>query len=86
MSSGRCHWNFKKLGHDVRVVIPKYASNIYLDRKVSRVTAVHGSSGWAAVCEWCSVQSVTTECGVPVYLIEHNYFLPADPVCITIAA
>jgi len=70
---GSLSLELKKLGHDVRVVIPKYASNIYLDRKVSRVLPSMGV--WmGGVCEWCSVQSVTTECGVPVYLIEHNYF------------
>jgi starch synthase len=63
----------KRMGHDVRVVIPKYSS---LNFRGLRVSPVLPSMGvWmGGVCEWCSVLSMTTEAGVPVYLIDHNLF------------
>jgi starch synthase len=63
----------KRLGHDVRVVLPKYSS---LNFHGLPVTVIFPSMGvWmGGVCEWCSVLSLTTNDGVPVYLIEHNHF------------
>jgi starch synthase len=63
----------KSMGHDVRVVIPKYSS---LNLHGLRTTMVFPSMGvWmGGACEWCSVHSMTTDIGVPVYLIEHNLF------------
>ncbi|HUI91104.1 MAG TPA: glycogen synthase GlgA [Chitinivibrionales bacterium] len=63
----------KRMGHDVRVVLPKYSSINYRGLRVSPVLPSMGV--WmGGVCEWCSVFSMTTEKGVPVYLIEHDLF------------
>jgi starch synthase len=69
----------KRLGHDVRVVIPRYSS---LDHHGHRVKTVLPSMGvWmGGVCEWCSVRSLTTKAGVPVYLIEHDLFFSREGI------
>jgi starch synthase len=63
----------KRMGHDIRVVLPKYSSLNLHGLRVSRVFPSMGV--WmGGTCEWCSVFSMTTDDGVPVYLIEHNLF------------
>jgi starch synthase len=64
----------RKMGHDVRVVIPKYSSINYHNHTISKVLPSMGVWMGGGTCEWCSVQVITTLCDVPVYLIEHNYF------------
>jgi starch synthase len=70
---GSLSLELKKMGHDVRVVIPKYSAINYYNHAISTVLPSMGV--WmGGVCEWCSVQCISTGCGVPVYLVEHNYF------------
>jgi starch synthase len=70
---GALSLELKKMGHDVRVVIPKYSSINYHDHRIS--TALPAMGVWmGGVCEWCSVQRIITDFSVPVYLIEHNFF------------
>ncbi len=53
----------KLLGHDVRVVIPRYSC---LEHRGHRTKTVLPSMGvWmGGVCEWCSVLSLTAASGV----------------------
>ena len=63
----------KKLGHDVRVVIPKYSS-INLDSYEVKA-AVSPMGVWMGTNqEWCSVVETRTENDIPVYMVEHNGF------------
>jgi starch synthase len=71
---GSLSLELRKMGHDVRVVIPKYSSINYHDHAVSNVLPSMGVWMGGGTCEWCSVQRITTDCGVPVYLIEHDHF------------
>ena len=63
----------KKRGHDVRVVIPRYQS---IDLKRWNARRVLESMGvWMGDREeWCSVFELTSDAGVPVYLIEHQLY------------
>ncbi|MCB9276975.1 MAG: glycogen synthase, partial [Lewinellaceae bacterium] len=64
----------KQMGHDVRIIIPRYAS---IDAKKFGIMPYHRPMGvWmGGVEEWCSVDQARTEEGVPVYFIEHHgYF------------
>ncbi len=69
----------KLLGHDVRVVIPRYSC---LEHRGHRTKTVLPSMGvWmGGVCEWCSVLSLTAASGVQVYLIEHNLFFSREGI------
>jgi starch synthase len=63
----------KKLGHDVRVVIPRYAmidTSVYKSKPVLEPMGV-----WMGNKEeWCSVLEITSHAGVPVYLVDHRLF------------
>ncbi|MFP4164985.1 MAG: glycogen synthase GlgA [Chitinispirillaceae bacterium] len=63
----------KKLGHDVRVVIPRYGS---VDLREYRAQPVLSSMGvWMGDREeWCMVHGTASESGVPVYMVEHSAF------------
>ena len=63
----------KKMGHDVRVVIPRYRS-IDLERWNARQTLESMGVWMGDRQEWCSVFELTSEAGVPVYLIEHQLY------------
>ncbi|HPH03918.1 MAG TPA: glycogen/starch synthase [Spirochaetota bacterium] len=62
-----------KLGHDVRVVIPRYYS---IDPARWGLQPVLGSMGvWmGGALEWCMVYEKKMEDGVTVYFVEHNGF------------
>ncbi len=68
-----------RLGHEVRVVIPRYSS---LNVQGQAVTTVLPSMGvWmGGVCEWCTVSSMSTGAGVTVYLIEHNLYFNREGI------
>ncbi len=70
---GSLSLELKKMGHDVRVVIPKYA---FINYHGYELTTVLSSCGvWmGGVCEWCRIQSITTDFGVTVYVVEHNHY------------
>ncbi len=63
----------KKLGHDVRIVIPRYS---FIDKKKYRLKPVkkqmHIPMG--GVTEQCGVFTTNLNDNVPVYLIEHDYY------------
>jgi len=63
----------KKLGHDVRVVMPKYSS---IDSSKHNIKPFLSPLGvWMGMNEeWCSVHEAEMEGEVPVYFIEHNLF------------
>ena len=63
----------RKMGHDVRVVIPLYA---LIDTEKFKTRMCLQSMGvWMGNTEeWCSVLECTTTEGVPVYFIEHRLF------------
>ncbi len=62
-----------KMGHDVRVVIPRYSS---IDPDHYNTTTCLQSMGvWMGDKEeWCSVHSTKSADQVPVYMIEHGLF------------
>lgn len=65
--------HLKKLGHDVRVVIPKYTSIDLSNYKVE--IAVNPMGVWMGnTQEWCTVLKVYIQEKVPVYMIEFNNF------------
>jgi|WetSurMetagenome_2_1015567.scaffolds.fasta_scaffold00017_23 starch synthase len=68
-----------RMGHDVRVVIPRYS---FLDLGARRVTTALPSMGvWmGGACEWCSAHSLDIEGGAQVYLIEHNLFFSREGI------
>jgi starch synthase len=63
----------KKLGHDVRVVIPKYG---FIDSSKYKIRYHHGPMGvWMGDREeWCVIHETTIGDGVPVYLVEFNLY------------
>lgn len=64
----------KAMGHDVHIIIPKYAS---IDARKFGLKPYHRPMGvWmGGVEEWCSVDRAPGPGGAPVYFIEHNgYF------------
>ena len=63
----------KNLGHDVRVVLPRYS---LIDTSHYSVQPVLEPMGvWMGNKEeWCSVQQTHSSHGVPVYFIEHTSF------------
>ncbi|MFP4014791.1 MAG: glycogen synthase GlgA [Chitinispirillaceae bacterium] len=63
----------KKLGHDVRVVIPRYG---FIDPQEHGAKPVVEPMGvWMGDREeWCSVLEVSSETGVPVYMVDHSVF------------
>lgn len=63
----------KNLGHDVRVVLPRYS---LIDTSHYSVQPVLEPMGvWMGNKEeWCSVQQTHSSHGVPVYFIEHTNF------------
>jgi len=65
--------HLKKLGVDVRVVLPKYSSINYHDFPVKLVMPSMGV--WMGnTLEWCSVHQIETPDEIPVFLIEHNLY------------
>lgn len=67
----------REMGHDVRVVIPKYA-DLKLDGYVVK-EKVNPMGVWmGGKEEWCSVFEIETKTGIPVYLIEHHEFFSRD--------
>jgi starch synthase len=76
---GSLSGELKRLGHDVRVVIPRYSSLAVQGRPVKMVFPSMGV--WmGGTCEWCSVQSIETDANVPVYLIEHHLFFSREGI------
>ena len=69
----------KQMGHDVRIIIPKYAS---IDAAKYGLKPFHSPMGvWmGGLEEWCSVDMTHTEEGVPVYFIEHQGFFGRDGI------
>jgi len=68
-----------RMGHDVRVAIPKYSLINYHGHTPTVVLASMGV--WmGGICEWCSVQQITTESGVIVYLIEQDAFFKREGI------
>ncbi len=67
----------KKLGHDVRIVIPKYSS---IDDNKFNIKLLHTPMGvWMGNKEeWCSVYSTTIEEDVPVYFIDFKLYFDRD--------
>jgi len=67
----------KKMGHDVRVVMPKYQK---IDSEKHNIKPFMSPLGvWMGLNEeWCSVHSSELSGGVPVYFIEHNLFFGRD--------
>jgi len=64
----------KRLGHDVRVVIPKY-SCIEFDQLQTQVLLEPMGVWMGNYQEWCSVIETRINEDIPVYMIEHdNYF------------
>lgn len=63
----------KKLGHDVRIIIPKYS---FIDYKKFNLKPLMSSMGvWMGdQIEWCVIHTTTIEEGVPVYFIEFNLY------------
>jgi starch synthase len=63
----------KKTGHDVRVVIPRYAM---IDKESLNAQKVVEPMGvWMGNKEeWCTVYQITSNSEVPVYLIEHQLY------------
>ncbi len=63
----------RKLGHDARIVIPKYG---FIDARKYNIKPLISSMGvWMGDRqEWCTVYETTIDDGVPVYLIEFNLF------------
>ena len=63
----------KRMGHDVRIVIPKYSS-IDLDGRDLKPCVSPMGVWMGGSQEWCSVVETKVEGTVPVYLVEHNGF------------
>ncbi len=63
----------KKLGHDVRVVIPKYSS-IDFSRHRTRVLVEPMGVQMGDHQEWCSVIETHIQSDIPVYFVEHKGF------------
>ncbi len=64
----------KKMGHNVRIIIPKYASIDSEKYQLDRFQATMGV--WmGGIQEWCSVDTCMMEGDIPVYFIESwHYF------------
>lgn len=63
----------KKMGHDVRVVIPRYG--LIDPQKYSAETRLESMGVWMGNKEeWCAVLQAKSPAGVPVYLIEHRLY------------
>jgi starch synthase len=65
--------SFKRMGHDVRVVIPRYADLQMGDQSVE--ACLDSMGVWMGnALEWCSVRQVSGLGKVPVYLIEFDRY------------
>lgn len=75
--SGALPVALKKLGHDVRVVMPKYSS---IPVEKYGITQHFSSMGvWmGGTQEWCAVHEGRLPGDVPVYFIEHNLFFDRE--------
>ncbi len=63
----------KKMGHDVRIAIPKYSTIDFSNYQVE--TIVEPMGVWMGnTQEWCKVIKTETQEQVPVYLLEHNHY------------
>ena len=63
----------KKMGHDVRVVIPRYA--MINKESLNAQKVVEPMGVWMGNKEeWCTVYQITFNSLVPVYLIEHQLY------------
>lgn len=67
----------KKMGHDVRIVIPKYSC---IDAKKNKIIPFMANLGvWMGnTQEWCTVHMTTIEEDIPVYLIEFNLYFERE--------
>lgn len=67
----------KKLGHDVKIIIPKYS---FINAKKYNIKLFHSPmSVWMGNTEeWCSIDSTKIKEDIPVYLIEFNTYFDRD--------
>ena len=69
----------KKRGHDVKIIIPKYAS---IDNQKHQLTRLQESMGvWMGkVQEWCAVDYALMDGEIPVYFIESWQYFGRDGI------